>query len=319
MTSFTAGLARLRDPSPYLLLTLTPLFWAGNWVLGRAMRHDMPPVAMSFWRWTLALAILLPFALPELRRQWLVVRANAWTLAALGCLGAVLFNTMLYVGLQYTAATNGVLFNSISPVLIALLSSLLFREHLGGAQWLGVCVSIAGVVTIVCRGDATMLMGLEFNRGDLWLIAAMVLWSVYTLVLRRRPAELSAVAFLASMLLLSLPVLAPFYVVEYLARGGFALTVGTVSALAYYATLPSIVAYLFWNRAVAEVGANRAGLFVHLMPVYGAVLAVAFLGERLYEYHVLGAALIFGGIWLTTRPPGRWSFRVQSRGARVIR
>jgi len=305
MTSFTSPLARLRDSSPYLLLTLTPLFWAGNWVLGRAMRHDMPPVAMGFWRWTLALAILLPFALPELRRQWHVVRANAWTLAALGCLGAVLFNTMLYVGLQYTAATNGVLFNSISPVLIALLSSLLFREHLGGTQWLGVCVSVAGVVTIVCRGDATMLMGLAFNRGDLWLIAAMVLWSVYTLVLRRRPAQLSDVAFLASMLLLSQPVLAPLYLYEYLARGGFALTPGTVSALAYYATLPSIVAYLFWNRAVADVGANRAGLFVHLMPVYGAVLAVAFLGERLYEYLVMGAALIFGGIWLTTRSPRR--------------
>jgi len=294
--------ASIREPSPYLLLVLTPLIWAGNWVVGRAMRNDMPPVAMGFWRWTLALLILLPFAAPELMREWRIVRDHWRVLAVLGCLGAALFNTMLYVGLQYTAATNGVLYNSISPILIALLSSLVFREHLRAVQWLGIGISLAGVAAIVCRGDLSLLAALEFNRGDLWLIAAMVLWSIYTLVLRRRPAGLSSVGFLTAMLMLSLPVLAPFYVWEYAERGGFALTVGTVSALSFYATLPSIVAYLFWNHAVAEVGPNRAGLFVHLMPVYGALLSLSFLGERLYGYHGFGAMMIFAGIWLTTRP-----------------
>jgi drug/metabolite transporter (DMT)-like permease len=304
----------LQTPSPYVLLTLVPLVWAGNWVIGRAMRNDMPPVAMGFWRWALALLILLPFAAPELVREWRVVRAHWRILVALGCLGAVFFNTMLYVGLQYTAATNGVLFNSISPILIALASSLLLREHLRAVQWLGVCASFAGVAAIVSRGDLSTLAALEFNRGDLWLMAAMVLWSLYTLVLQRRPAGLSAVAFLAAMLLLSLPVLAPFYVWEYVERGGFRLTFATVSALAYYATLPSIVAYLAWNRAVAEVGPNRAGLFVHLMPVYGALLSVTFLDETLHAYHALGAATIFGGIWLTTRPPSRSAVAIGATG-----
>jgi len=291
----------LGTPSPYLLLTLTSLFWAANWVVGRAMRNEIPPIAMGFWRWTIALAILLPFAASELRRKWHVVRANWLTLTLLGCLGAVAFNTLVYVGLQYTAATNGVLFNSVSPVLIILLSWVVARERISKLQGCGVLLSLAGVMAIVARGDTASLAAFQFNRGDLWLITAMLLWAVYTIVLRRRPRELSATGFLAAMLLLSLPFLLPFYVWEFVRRGGFALTQATVAALAYYSTFPSIVAYLFWNRGVAQVGPTKAGLFVHLMPLFGAVLAVIFLDENLYAYHYAGAVLIFSGIWLTTR------------------
>ena len=291
----------LRSPSPYLLLSLTAFFWATNWVVGRAMRNEMPPVAMGFWRWTIALLILLPFAAPELRSKWHVVRANWLTLTLLGILGAIAFNTLIYVGLQYTAATNGVLFNSISPVLIILLSWVVSRERISKLQACGVVLSLCGVLVIVARGNATTLAAFHFNRGDLWLIAAMVLWAFYTIVLRRRPPELSAMGFLTAMLLLSLPFLLPFYLWEFSQRGGFALTPATVAALAYYGTIPSIAAYLFWNRGVAQVGPNKAGLFVHLMPLFGAVLSVVFLGERLYAYHYAGAVLIFTGIRLTTR------------------
>lgn len=291
----------LGSPSPYLLLSLTALFWAGNWVVGRAMRDDMPPVAMGFWRWLLAFMILLPFAAPELWRKRAVVRANLVTLMLLGVLGAIAFNTLIYYGLQFTVVTNGVLFNSITPVIIVLASWVLYRERLSAQQAVGVVLSLCGVLAIVARGDLQMLAGFQFNRGDIWLIGAMFLWALYTIVLRQRPTELSAVAFLAAMLMLSLPFLLPFYLWELGVRGGFELTFSTVLALAYYATIPSIVAYLFWNRGVAQVGANKAGLFVHLMPVFGAVLSVVFLGERLYGYHFAGAALIFGGIWLTTR------------------
>jgi drug/metabolite transporter (DMT)-like permease len=291
----------LRSPSPYLLLALTSLFWAANWVVGRAMRNDMPPVAMGFWRWTLALLLMLPFVAGELKRKWSVVKANWLTLTMLGCLGAVAFNTLIYVGLQYTAATNGVLFNSISPILIILLSWVLFRERISALQACGVVLSLCGVVVLVARGNLEMLAAFHFNPGDLWLITAMLLWALYTIVLRRRPPELSALAFLAAMLLLSLPFLLPFYLWELSVRGGFSLTPATVAALAYYGTIPSIVAYLFWNRGVAQVGANKAGLFVHLMPLFGALLSVIFLGEKLYAYHYAGAMLIFGGIWLTTR------------------
>jgi drug/metabolite transporter (DMT)-like permease len=266
------------------------------------MRHDIPPVAMGFWRWTLALLIVLPLVVPELWRNRRVVRRDWVKLALLGALGATLFNTMIYVGLQHTAATNGILFNSISPVLIVLVSWALLRDRLSPRQGAGIVLSFFGVVAIVARGDPALLAALRFNRGDLWLIAAMVLWAVYTLLLRWRPPELSAMAFLAAMLSLSLPLLLPFYLWELASRGGFAVTAPAAAALAYYATLPSIVSYLFWNRGVALVGPNRAGLFTHLMPVFGALLSIIFLGERLHAYHLAGAALIFGGIWLTTRP-----------------
>jgi len=291
----------LKNPSPYWLLTLASLFWAANWVVGRAMRSEMPPIAMGFWRWTIAAVILLPFAAPELKRKWPVVRANWLTLMLLGLLGAVVFNTMIYVGLQYTAATNGVLLNSITPILIILLSWVIAREPISRLQACGVLLSLAGVLAIVARGDFASLAAFHFNRGDLWLIAAMFLWAIYTFVLRRRPPQLSAIGFLAAMLLLSLPLLLPFYLWEFVERGGFALTPATVATLAYYGTFPSIAAYLFWNRGVAQVGPNKAGLFVHLMPLFGALLSVIFLGEQLYAYHFLGAALIFGGIWATTR------------------
>lgn len=290
-----------RRPPPYLLLTLASLFWAGNWVVGRAMRNEIPPVAMGFWRWAVALLILLPFAAPELKRNWHVVRANWFTLTLLGSLGATLFNTMIYIGLQYTAATNGVLFNSVSPILIVVMSWLAFRERLGVWQTMGVALSLAGVAVIVARGEPQILAELNFNQGDLWLISAMFLWAIYTIVLRRRPPGLSAIGFLAAMLLLGQLLLLPFYLWELLTRGGFSVSVPTVAALAYYGTLPSIVAYLFWNRGVAQIGPNKAGLFVHLMPVFGALLSMLFLGERLYAYHFAGAVLIFGGIWLTTR------------------
>ncbi len=291
----------MKNPSPYLLLTLASLFWAGNWVVGRAMRNDIPPVAMGFWRWAVALLILLPFAVPELRRNWHVVRANWFTLALLGGLGATLFNTMIYVGLQYTAVTNGVLFNSVTPIIIIVMSWLAFRERLGAWQAIGVVLSLAGVAIIVARGEPAMLAALKFNRGDLWLISSTLLWASYTVVLRRRPAGLSAIGFLAAMLLLGLPLLLPFYLWELFTRGGFSASIPAMTALAYYGTLPSIVAYLFWNRGVAQIGPNKAGLFVHLMPVFGALLSLIFLGERLCAYHFAGAAMIFGGIYLTTR------------------
>jgi drug/metabolite transporter (DMT)-like permease len=283
------------------LLTLASLFWAANWVVGRAMRNDIPPIAMGFWRWAIALLILLPFVAQELRRNWHVVRANWLTLTLLGLLGAVVFNTLIYVGLQYTATTNGVLFNSISPILIILLSWAVGRERISRLQTCGVLLSLAGVVTLVARGDFVTLAAFQFNRGDMWLITAMFLWAIYTIVLRRRPPELSAMGFLTAMLLLSLPFLLPFYLWEIGERGGFTLNPATVAALAYYGTIPSIVAYLFWNRGVAQVGPNKAGLFVHLMPLFGALLSVVFLGERLYAYHYAGAMLIFSGIYLTTR------------------
>lgn len=286
---------------PYVLLSLAVLSWAGNWVIGRAMRHEIGPVAMGFWRWLLALALILPLCWSELRHKWWVVRHNWWRLTLLGMLGAIAFNTMVYVGLQYTQTTNSTLFNSIVPIYIVAISWLVLGERISLIQGLGIALSVFGVLTIVSRGDAASLLGLKLNPGDLWIIVAMLLWAIYTILLKWRPRELSAVAFLGAMLLLSLPLLLPFYGWELYHRGSFEITPATVTTLIYYATVPSVLAYLMWNRGVAQVGANHAGLMVHLLPVFTAALSVVFLNERLFSYHYLGAASVFGGIWLTAR------------------
>jgi drug/metabolite transporter (DMT)-like permease len=256
---------------------------------------------MAFWRWAGAIALLAPFAGPAFVREWPAIRRAWLPILFFGTCGTMVYNCIGYTGVRTSTATNAVLLQSVTPGVIPLFAWLLFRERIRLRTAGGLALSFAGVLAIVSRGSAASLAAFHFNRGDLWLIAAMFLWALYTIVLRRRPPELSALAFLAAMLLLSLPCLLPFYVWEFSVRGGFALTPATVATLAYYGTFPSIAAYLFWNRGVAQVGPNKAGLFVHLMPLFGALLSVLFLGETLYGYHFAGAALIFSGLYLTTR------------------
>ncbi|UCH47355.1 MAG: DMT family transporter [Betaproteobacteria bacterium] len=288
---------------PYLLISLAVLSWAGNWVLGRGMRNEIGPVAMGFWRWTLALALILPFCWSELRTKWPVVRRHWWQLTLLGILGAVVFNTMVYVGLQYTETTNSALFNSIVPIYIVVLSWLFLGERISLRQGIGITLSVLGVLIIVTRGNPLSLLEASFNVGEIWIVVAMLLWAIYTILLRWRPRELSAIAFLGAMLLLSLPTLLPFYGWELYQRGTFQLSASTVGTLVYYATVPSAIAYLMWNRGVAQVGPTRAGHMSHLLPVFTVILAVVFLDERLYPFHYLGAACVFLGIGLTTWQP----------------
>ncbi len=285
---------------PYLLLSLAVLAWAGNWVIGRGMRHEIGPVAMGFWRWCLALVLILPLCWDELRTKWDVVRRNWWRLTLLGMLGAVAFNTMVYVGLQYSRSTDSTLFNSIVPIYIVVISWLVFGERISLRQGIGIALSAFGVLTIVSRGDLSSLPGMSFNIGEIWILVAMLLWAIYTVLLRWRPHQLSAIAFLGAMLMLSLPVLLPFYGWELYQRGSFEVSLSTVAALAYYATVPSVLAYLLWNRGVAQVGPHRAGMMAHLLPIFTVVLSVVFLDEQVFAFHYLGALCVFGGIALTT-------------------
>jgi drug/metabolite transporter (DMT)-like permease len=288
---------------PYLLLSLAVLSWAGNWVIGRAMRNEIGPIAMGFWRWALALALILPLCWSELRAKWSVVRQHWWQLALLGALGAVVFNTMVYVGLQYTETSNSALFNSIVPIYIVVLSWLFLGERISLRQGIGVTLSVLGVLIMVTRGDPLSLLEASFNVGDIWIVVAMLLWAIYTILLKWRPRELSAIAFLGAMLLLSLPTLLPFYAWELYQRGTFEVSPVTVATLVYYASVPSVIAYLMWNRGVAQVGPTRAGLMAHLLPIFAVILAVVFLDERLHAFHYLGAACVFLGIGLTTWQP----------------
>jgi drug/metabolite transporter (DMT)-like permease len=284
--------------SPYALLTLASLFWAGNMVLARAMRHDIPPVAMSFWRWFIAALIVLPFVARELRDQWPVVRAAWKKFAVLGLVSVTFFNTLCYIGVQYTTATNAVLLNSTIPMLIVLISWAVLGERLSQRQTLAVALSLLGVVLIVAHGELATLASLQLNRGDLILLAAMVLWAAYTILLRWKPPELSPLAFLGCIILFGLPGLALIYAAELLSGTAFRPTTAAVATLAYYGVFPSVLSYLCFNRGVAVLGANTAGIFVHLMPVFGFLLSAVFLSEPPRWYHFAGMGLVFGGIWL---------------------
>ena len=294
------GLPTAWHPSPYLLLVLTTLFWSGNFVLGRAVHAVFAPFTLSFWRWAVALAILLPFVWSTLRQQAPLLRRHWPILLLLSVLGVVNFNTFVYIGLQATTATNAVIMLSVTPVLIVALSFLLLRQTVTRWQALGILVSLAGVLVIVGRGDLEALLARRVNPGDLWVLAAVFSWALYSVCLRWRPAGLRPLDFQAATMVIGVIILTPLYGWDLAHDRIFSLNVATAGSILYLALFPSILAYIFWNRAVAELGANRTGQFLHLMPVFGAVLSMIFLGERLHAFHGAGIALIALGIWLAT-------------------
>ena len=290
-----------RSASPYLLLTLTPFFWACNWIIGRFLHDDVPPLAMTFYRWLLAIAILAPFALRGVLRDWPLIRRSWRVLVPLGIIGIGSHNALAYVGLNYTTATNGVILNSFIPVMIVALSWLFLRERLAPRQLAGVLISLGGVLVILSRGSWAELAALEVNRGDVFVMLSMLLWSIYTIGLRWRPAGLSLLSFLFAIAIVGDLAVLPMYLAETTFGRPMQWSWTAVAALVSVATFPSVLAYIFWNRGVEQVGASVAGLFVHLMPVFGVLLAWLFLGERLLPFHVPGIVLILTGIWLTSR------------------
>ena len=305
----TAGTPH-KASTAYVLLVLTALFWAGNWVIARGMQSQMSPIAMAFWRWLAALVILLPFVARPIAAEWVQIRRSWKIITLLGVIGVAGFNMLTYTGLKYTTATNGVLLNSVIPVLIIAISAIFLREPVGMRQAAGVLVSLGGVATIVARGDLDTLVHLRLNPGDLWVLTAMLGWAIYTVCLRWRPRGLSSTAFTGALVAIGVVVLLPVFAWDYGTGQRTHWNAATFSAVAYFAIFPSVLAYYFWNAAVARVGAARAGMFLHLMPLFGAVLSWAFLGESLWWYHYAGAALIFAGLFIASargarHPPRR--------------
>ena len=292
---------KLPHVSPYLLLTLANLFWAGNWVVSRAFRGELPPVALSFWRWMVALLCLLTISLPHVRRDWPQLRASWRWLLFFGALGTGGYNLLVYGGLQHTTAINGTLLNAFIPIMIVLISWLLQGKRLHGREAAGILVSFIGVLAIVTHGELQRLRDLALNVGDLWILASVLAWSAYTLLLARRP-PVHPLAFLTAISVTGLMFLFPCYLWE-MAQGRHVMaTPGAIGAIVYTGVFPAFLGYILWNRGVAEVGPARAGLFMHLVPAFGIVLSMIFLDERPALYHAIGIGLILGGIWLNTRP-----------------
>lgn len=291
--------------SPYLLLTLTQLFWSGNWIVGRAIRDYVPPIALGFWRWVLALALFLPLAWPHIKPALPVLKQHWRRLTLLGAFGTGMYNALAYIGLTHTTATNGVLLNSFCPILIIAMAWAFFGKRLRPVEVIGVLVSLTGVLLIVMRGELVVLLRFSFNVGDFWVLASVASWAAYTCLLVGRPQGLNNWVFLVTLAAIGLVLMLPFYVWEI--ASGKLIDPVPVSfvAIAYTGVFPAFLGYIFWNRGVAMVGPNQAGLFMHLMPAFGMVLSMLFLDERPALYHVIGIALILTGIGLTVRRSAR--------------
>jgi drug/metabolite transporter (DMT)-like permease len=284
----------------WLLLTLAVICWAGNFVAGRALRDDVPAVALTFWRWLLAFCLLLPFAWSGIRERWPVVRRSWKVLWLLGLFASVLQHVPVYLGLRETTATNGALLNATSPMFIVLLSVLVLKERLRPIVGLGMLVSLAGVVVIVSRGDLDVLRNLQLNRGDAWILASAVAWGCYTISLRFRPPELSGLHLLTLICGASVLSLAPLWALELALGRTFAPTLPVIGGILYVGVFASVVAYVAWNRGVAIVGPARAAPFMYLMLLFTPLLSIALLGEPVRGYHLAGGALIIAGIYVAT-------------------
>lgn len=290
---------RLSAP-PRLLLGLCALFWAGNFVLARAMHETIPPIGFAFWRWTAASLLVLPFVWRPLRRQWALLRAHLGRMLVLAVLGVSGFNTLVYLGLQTTSVTNSVLIQSSVPLMILVFNRVLFATPLRARDILSVGLSLTGVLVIIGGGRATSF-DLAPAAGDLWVLAAALTWALYSVLLRWRPAGLDGRAFLGFTLIAGTLCLLPVHLVEGIVGRSFHWDVPVVLSVAYVAIFPSALAYLFWNRGVEAIGANAAGQFAHLMPVFGSLMAVVFLGESFGWQHVAGGVLVASAIVLTLR------------------
>ncbi len=287
--------------SGWTLLVIGNLFWAGNIIVGRVILADVPPVALSFWRWSGAFAVAFPFAIPYLKRDWSILLRHWKMMLALSATGIAFFNTAAYVGLAGTTALNVLILQSCLPLIVTLWAFILFRETPSRLQLAATAISLTGVAFVAARGSIDALLAMRFYSADLWILAAAAIYGIYTVLLRRRP-DVHPLSFLLAAIGLSICMIAPFWLRE-LSQGARTMMpwhdLGhDLAGIAYMAVFPSFISYLFFNRGVQLIGAARAGQSTHIMPIAGSIMAVVFLGESPHVYHVVGIVLIGSGIVL---------------------
>ncbi len=289
---------------PLLLLWLPPLFWAGNLVLGRALGPSFPPVSLAVGRWLVALACLVPFVGRQAWRERTLLRQHLALIAACGAFGIAGYNALGYLALRATPAASVAFLNSTLPLMVPLAAFVLGVERVSGRTLAGIALSFAGVVWIVARGDPQQLRGLRADGGELLVLIAVANYAIYSVLLRRRPAALSPLVFLAGTMAAGLVVLAPFWAFELAQGARIPTDAGSVAAVLYIGVFASLIAFILWGHCVATLGPSVTGVSFHLVALFTALLAVAVLGEPVHGFHLVGMALILGGFFLAT---GRWA------------
>lgn len=289
-----------RAAVPCVLLILAVSFWSGNFIVGRAVRGEIPPFALAFWRWAVASLLIGGPALASLKKDRALISRHWPILMLLAATGVAAFNTLVYAGLQYTVAINAFLLQAMMPLLIVVFSYLLFRTPIHQRLAWGVILCLAGAVTIIVRGDLEVMAALSFNPGDLLVFLAVTSYAAYSVLLRKRP-PVHPLSFVAVTFALGTLMLLPLYLWETFTVRPISLNRVTLLSIAYVGIFPSIISYLCYNHGVERLGATRAGLFLYLMPVFGSALAVFFLGESFHWFHWAGIFLIAAGLATTLR------------------
>ena len=291
---------------PYLLLSITALCWAGNAIVGRLAAGHIPPVTLSFLRWSMAFLIILPFAWKHLVRDWAAIRGRLGTMVILSVTGISAFNTMQYWALEHTQALNTLLLQSAAPLFVAVWSLLLLGIRLTLAQAGGLAVSLTGVLVILLQGDLTTLKNIEFNIGDIIFVAALLIFGLYSTLTFKRP-QIHPLSFVGFTFGCGAAALIPLLIWELMTRPLMQFDTANLLTLFYVAVFPSTLAYLCFNRGVHLIGANRAAAFFHVIPMFGAAMAIVFLGEHPRLFHVIGFALVFSGVIVASRKPATTS------------
>ena len=285
---------------PYLLLTLTAMAWGGNAIAGKLAVGHVSPFLLTSIRWVFACLILLPFALPYLKKDWPKIRENLLFLFILGIIGFSVFNNLMYLSLTYTTAINVAIEQAAMPVIVFILNYILFKTRVTSYQIIGFIITLLGVVVTVTRGNLLDLVNLALNTGDIIMVCAIMVYGTYSVYLKYKP-DIHVVSFLSV-----LAVAAMFGTIPFL---GYEILTGTLQwpdtqgwgVIAYAAIFPSIVSQLFWVMGLDKLGSNRGGLFINLVPIFGAIFAVVLLGEAFQFYHALGLILVLGGITLAQK------------------
>ena len=284
----------------YLCLVLAVFFWSGNFIVGRGIHNDIPPITLAFWRWAIALLIVLPFSLGPMMRQRDLIGRNWKILTLLAILSVTNFSMFIYMALKSTSVTNAVLINSMTPIFIVVVSWMGFKDRITLRQGIGIAISLAGLMFILTKGNLSTLVAVRFSKGDVWTIFAGISWALYSVLLRKCPVEFDSLSFLSTTIIIGVFFIFPFYIWEIGTGKTMNVSQASIGSIIYLALFASVLAYIFWNNAVKTIGANKTGIFIHLMPVFSIILAMIFMDEKLRGYHIKGTILIFSGIFMTT-------------------
>ena len=286
----------------YFILILTTIFWSGNFIVGKAASmFQIPPFSLNFYRWFFAGLILLPFTYKEIINKKKYILENLGFFIILGITSITIFNSIVYFSLYYTQVISGILMISTIPVWIIFISSILNIEKTNIFQILGVILSLTGVIFIITKADINLIKNLDFNKGDLSMVVAMFSWAIYSALLKRKKYKISQISLLEVVIICGLIFLAPIYFIEMSMGKLIILEKPFYLTLAYVVIFPGLAAFFFWIKGISIIGANRAGIFLHLMPIFGAIMAMVIFDEKFMYYHFLGAIFIIVGITLSNK------------------